>query len=151
MPRLLLALLLLPFLSACDSGEDEISSITITRAQITSVSFEASEDEDEWDDLYLVFRINGTDRQPSTRDRAERVRSEDLVYDFDFGDDIEIVDLNQSLVVQALNREGSRAADILIGQTEALQFSSLVSGTPGSRELESADSEFRVRLNFEYD
>ena len=40
MRRLLLLAVLLPFLAACDSGTDEVSSVTITRAQVTSLSFD---------------------------------------------------------------------------------------------------------------
>lgn len=151
MRRLLLLAALLPFLAACDSGTDEVSSVTITRAQVTSLSFDGSDSNDQWDDFYLTFRVGGTDVRASTRDDAERVRSADLVYEFDFGSDIEIVDLERTLVVQAYNRESSRANDQLIGVTVPVSVQSIADAMPGSQELESADSEFRVRLSFEYD
>ena len=149
MRRLLLLPVLALALSACDSGTDEVSSVTITRAEITSLSFDGSDSADQWDDLYLLFRVGGVSVR-STRSDAQRVRATDLSYEFDFGSDIDIIDLGESLVIQALNRESNQADDILIGATQPVSLQSLVDSSPSAREFSSVDGNFRVRLNFDY-
>ena len=150
MTRFLLALLFFaPFLAACDSGEDMVTSVTITDANITDLDFSASPDANEWDNLYLVFRVNDVNIR-STRADAEDVSDSDLPTEFDFGDDITLTDLSQSLVVQAKSRDGSSLNDdTLIAATQSITIQSLVDAQPGSRTLVGGD--FRIRLNFEYD
>lgn len=150
--RRLSALLLLPVLAlaACDSGDDEVTSVTITSANITDLDFSASPDANEWDNLYLVFRV-GSVNVRATRGDAEDIRDSDLPTEFDFGNDIELTDLGQSLVVQAKSRDGSSLNDdTLIGATQAVSIQSLADAEPGSRTLTSQDGTFRVRLNFRY-
>ena len=151
MRRLSLLLLPLLFLAACDSGDDEVTSVTITSANITDLDFSASPNANEWDNLYLVFRVSSVNVR-STRNDSEDVRDSDLPTDFDFGTDITLTDLSQTLVVQAKSRDGSSLNDdTLIAETEAVSIQSLADAEPGSRTFTSADGGFRLRLNFDYD
>ena len=153
MTRILLALLFFaPFLAACDTGEeDPISSVTITDANITDLDFSESPNANEWDNLYLVFRVSNVNVR-ATRAEAEDVRDSDLPTEFDFGSDITLTDLSQSLTIQAKSRDGdSLNDDTLIAETQAVTIQSLADAQPGSRTLTSADGSFRIRLNFEYD
>lgn len=134
--------------AACDSGEDEVTTVTITRASITDLPFPA--DEDQFDDLYLRFRLGGATIR-DTRSDAERVRVSDLPYDFDFGDDIDLVDLSLPLTIEARNREGNQADDTTIATTTGVTLQSLADATPGSRSFSSSNGAFEIRLTLEYD
>ncbi|MEM1054303.1 MAG: hypothetical protein AAGI52_02155 [Bacteroidota bacterium] len=149
--RILLLAVFALVLVACDSGTDETTSVTITRAEISDLPFSTSPDPNEWNDAYLVFRV-GSVNVRATRNDTEDINASDLSFEFDFGSDITLTDLGQDLVVEAKSRDGSSLNDdTLISETQPVSIQSLVDAQSTSRQFSSADGQFRVRLNLEYD
>ena len=147
---LLLPLLVLTtFVSGCDSGPDEVGTVTITRVSLLQIPFPAP-NEQGWDDVFLRFKVNGVTVR-TTRDDARRVEPSDLGDNIDIGGDLDLRDLSYGLVIEVVNREGSVAQDVVIGTTQPLSLQNLADSEPSAQIVQSSDGLTRLNLSFQYD